>query len=142
MALGQPNDGFGIPSADWRGYAREKVKAIGSICALTEVQKQKLELAARGDVKRLLDRLEELRERFQSYYVVDVGDIRSLGRELGRETEPVRSKLHSDPFDEGSLFAKTLTKILTPEQAVKYDERRSNRRRAPDQLLPELRFGS
>src|SRR5229473_389473 len=40
-------------------YLREKIAALDFVCDLNETQRQRLQLAGRGDIKRLLDRVDD-----------------------------------------------------------------------------------
>jgi hypothetical protein len=120
------------------GKVREKIVAIERICTLTGGQKKKLELAGRGDIERLLDRVRTSRQSFETYYIPD-GDVFTLVKELTRETGELRCKLQSDIYDDDSLFAKTLRHDLTQEQVSKYGERSLNDTRARGLKLPDLK---
>src|SRR5438552_2252509 len=39
---------------------RQRVAVVDTVCGLNDMQKQKLELAGRGDVKRFIDRAQEI----------------------------------------------------------------------------------
>jgi hypothetical protein len=77
---------------------------------LSLVQQQKLHLAGRGDIKRLFDRAEESRMRFQTPAVRDKQEMRELRQEFTRESKRLRSEI-KDPFGSGSLLAKTLNHV-------------------------------
>jgi hypothetical protein len=89
-----------------------KIESIEKIYGLTDAQSQKLELAGRGDIKRFFDRVESCREDFPRQ--TQGGDV---SHELANEICRFRSEVDSGSFDDGSLFTKTLRKVLTPEQA-------------------------
>ena len=95
----------------------KKIKGIDRICVLTDEQKQKLELAGRGDIERLLERIVRLREK----YVSLLEQSEKLKELLTGEVEPMRAVFRAGPFDEGSLFAKVRKSILTAGQAAQYD---------------------
>ncbi|HTI52537.1 MAG TPA: hypothetical protein VL475_16350 [Planctomycetaceae bacterium] len=96
---------------------RKKIDAIDRVCQLTEVQKEKLELAGRGDCHRFFERADELRQRFEQVRK-DPDQVLALSREV----QPLRSLLETGPFGEGSLFAKLLKTNLTPGQSEKYQQ--------------------
>jgi hypothetical protein len=83
---------------------------------LTNSQKQKLQLAGRGDSTRLFDRIDMIGARIQLarhdrekiYHLLD--DAQSLQHDL------IRPGLSSD----GSLFFKSLERLLSVEQSIKY----------------------
>lgn len=84
-------------------------------CRLTNDQKEKLELAARGDIKRFFERVDGSRKKFQA-----VGNDANRINEIWPDIEPLQQKLHVGLFDDQSLFAKTLEKTLDEEQAASY----------------------
>ena len=94
-----------------------RVEKIARQCALTQVQKKKLLLAGRGDIKRMLDRVAEIRARLEG----DANDrtrLLALLDELG----PPRVDSSGDPFGEGSIYSKALKKTLTAEQSARYEK--------------------
>lgn len=116
-------------------YARleQRVASIDRVCQLTDAQKRKLELAGRGDIKRISDRIESLRKTFRQVHVVndihdlDDDDIRDLSTWTGAlsiEAATLHEMVDSGLFDVGSLFGKTLRSTLTAEQAAVYDKAR------------------
>ena len=98
----------------------QEIDAVERTCELTSGQKEKLRLAGRGDVKRLLDRAAEIGARFESVGGIDdLDDFAKWAEIVAAELGTIRPLLDSGPFDENSLFSKTLKRILTPEQAAK-----------------------
>jgi hypothetical protein len=99
----------------------KRVAVIDRRYGLSQVQKQKLKLAGRGDIERLEDRVNRQRPKY-------VAARRSGSDEVVRaaftEANVLRSAVKSSPFGAGSLFAKAQNTILSPEQAQKYERRR------------------
>ncbi len=98
-----------------------EIDAVDRICDLTNVQNEKLRLAGRGDVKRLLDRVDAIGTRIGD--VSEIGDLNDFvkwANELSVETEALQPVLATGPFDGNSLFVKALKTTLTPEQAAKH----------------------
>ncbi|HEV3304740.1 MAG TPA: hypothetical protein VG055_34125 [Planctomycetaceae bacterium] len=99
----------------------KRVAVIDRRYGLSQVQKQKLKLAGRGDIERLEDRVNRQRPKY-------VAARRSGSDEVVRaafaEANVLRSAVKSSPFGAGSLFAKAQNTILAPEQAQKYERRR------------------
>src|SRR5262245_6097699 len=96
----------------------KKIRLVDRVCGLDEVQKRKLELAGRGDVKQLFDRVEAVRSSYSAARLGDDG-ARAAGANfliapdgLISEMTAVRAVLNSGPFDDESLFTKTLNRIL------------------------------
>jgi hypothetical protein len=73
---------------------------------LTVQQKEKLRIAGRGDIKRLLDRIEDERKQFDSLRA----DLRGCQRFL-RGLLSLQQTYREGPFSEGSLFSKTFHRI-------------------------------
>ena len=109
-----------------------RVESVNRICELTDAQKQKLQLACRGDIKRLFDSVDVLRQKCETFYIdgENVREVPSFVDELSRQAAPLRASLLSGPFGDDSLFAKTLRHTLTPEQAAKYHSQRNGRQAA------------
>jgi len=106
-----------------------RIDELHRVCDLTEAQKQKLALAAQGDIKRFFEQVEATREKFRA-----VQNDRNAFNAIWQDVQPVQQKLASGLFGETSLLAKTLHKTLTADQRVKYqammDERDRYRHRA------------
>jgi len=98
---------------------QRKILIVDQLCGLTDSQKQKLELAGRGDIIRALDRAAEIERQFQ--LVRD--DIAKIN-ELCQEALQIRRSLIA-LTDDDSLFVKTLEKSLTPEQSASYQPLRA-----------------
>jgi hypothetical protein len=96
---------------------------------LSESQRKKLELAARGDVKRLFDDVEVLRQKF----LAAQNDGNAIGQ-LWQEIQPIQKKIAHGVLDEQSLFSKALNQTLdttqTATQQAALQERRQFRYRA------------
>jgi uncharacterized protein YjbI with pentapeptide repeats len=97
-------------------FLGQKIAETDLICGLSDQQKQKLQLAGRGDLKRLFDRIDEGRRKLLN---ADESEADAILQAL-REGAAVLSKaVHSDPFEQGSLLSKTWARTLTPEQAAR-----------------------
>ncbi|HEY3963635.1 MAG TPA: hypothetical protein VGM05_03695 [Planctomycetaceae bacterium] len=90
---------------------RQKIATIDVICELTDEQQRKLQLSGRGDIKRLIDRLEEIGARLKL-----AGDERAQIGALLAELKEIKLGLKSEFADDGSLLGKVLKRILTAEQ--------------------------
>jgi hypothetical protein len=88
-------------------FQTKKIETIVRQYRLSPNQQAKLVLAARGDAKRLFDRIEEDRRQFETLRT----DLDRFRRFL-RERRPLERMVWDDLFDAESLFAKTLKKIL------------------------------
>ena len=65
-----------------------KVGDVARASRLTELQKQKLLLAGRGDLLRLIDRMEELKARYRSAVLMP-----EIQNEINRKAGPIRAAL-------------------------------------------------
>ncbi len=92
-----------------------ELQIMDYLCELTETQKQKLELAGRGDVERLCDGIEERRMKI----LRNKNDEKKVNQ-IFREITQLKQQLESGPFGRGALFRKAMETTLTAEQAVKY----------------------
>jgi hypothetical protein len=104
------------------GLLQHDIDALSEKYALSPVQRDKLLLAGRGDVKRLFDRVEGARRRLQARVIADIAGIQELNREMSRELTPLRASLKTGTFGEGSLFAKMLKSTLTIDQIAAYEK--------------------
>jgi hypothetical protein len=89
-----------------------EIETIVRECSLTETQKKKLQLAGRGDIAQILDRVTDLRGRYVA---------------VPLDFEQVQNELHMlcnisqfCTLQEASLFRKTLRKLLNDEQLVQF----------------------
>jgi hypothetical protein len=86
---------------------------------LSNEQKKKLLLAGRGDIKRLLDRAFEERNRGPLPWGAENEFAANA-----QDDPPPRFASSGALFGEGSLFAKTLKTTVTMEQSVRYEKTR------------------
>jgi hypothetical protein len=91
------------------------VEEVERMCGISESQKQKLELAGRGDVKRLFERVEVLRKKFQL-----VKNDQNKFNEFWQDVQPFQLLFNQGAFGPDSLYHKTLKNILSSEQAVRF----------------------
>lgn len=100
-----------------------RMNEIHRICSLDQAQKQKLSLAAAGDIKRFYDDVEKMRAKFMA-----VRNDRNAFGNMWQEIQPLQQKVSSGLFETDSLFHKTIRGTLTPQQRVKYDRAELKRR--------------
>ncbi len=87
-------------------------------CNLTPVQKKKLLLAGRGDIKRFFDRIEDVRKKFSK----NRNDQNQFAQ-VWQEIQPLRNSFNSGFFDGGnSIFSKAIKATLNAEQVGKHEE--------------------
>jgi hypothetical protein len=83
-------------------------------CQLTEGQRNKLQLAGRGDIKRFTDQLDFALKKHMNAGAGEIGELR---REM-RELERIQERL----FDAGSFFSKTVLTTLSRRQLAQNDK--------------------
>jgi hypothetical protein len=99
--------------------ARQKIAVVDLVCGLSDAQKQKLELVARGDNNRLIERLEEIGRRLQ-LAKNDATKVEALAKESKSLRFPNPESANPESDKHGPLFAKTLANALTPRQLASY----------------------
>lgn len=102
---------------------------IDRLCGLTTEQKEKLQLAARGDTKRFFDEVEVVRQKFLAVR----HDQNAFGQ-IWQDIQPLQRRVSLGLHGETSIFHKALRRTLNDEQMERYqnllDERRKYRYRA------------
>ncbi len=114
------------------GIARNRLNAalelhideINRFCGITEAQKRKLQLAGRGDIKRFFDRVDDAKRR----YLLVMND---QNHNIWEDVQPLQTTLNGGIFGDDSIFAKTVKKTLSTEQAAMLadQERQRNKNR-------------
>lgn len=100
------------------------VDDVDRSCGLTPVQKKKLLLAGRGDIKRFFDRVDEVRKK----YTKDKNfNFQNQFQQLWQEIQPLQTTYNSGVFGTDSIYAKAIRATLTSEQAEKHDKVASGR---------------
>lgn len=102
-----------------------EIETLARQVLLTEAQKKKLRLAARGDVEQFINRAAELRPKLTSK-PLDQQQYVALMQEL----QPLRMTQQFGTIGETSLFRKTLRHMLTDEQRVRWQALERERRKA------------
>jgi hypothetical protein len=93
------------------------IESIDRVCHLTPPQRDKLQLAGRGDFVRLQQQVDSLR----SQYVGKIYDQNEVGKVL-EKLQPLINTYRAGLFGSSSLFSKVLHRSLTPEQLQEYDD--------------------
>ena len=101
-----------IPKKHLEEILVTKVAAAVREHNLTGQQRAKLQLAGRGDIKRFFDEVENRRTDFESDRKAYKTGLASL-----RRLEPLSKVYQSGPFEDGSLFVKTLRKLNEDRRA-------------------------
>ena len=92
-----------------------QIADVDRACGLSEEERQKLQLAASGDVRRFLDQVEALRAKF-----VGANNDQNAFNQMWQEIQPLQAKMASGLLRGDSLFAKTINKTLSPERLARH----------------------
>ena len=92
-----------------------EIELVDRTCSLTDAQKKKLRLAGRGDIHQFFSRVSELRPKLTSAPLNQQEYVKLMA-----ELQPLRMTPQSTTFSESSLFHKTLRRVLTDEQRIRY----------------------
>lgn len=110
-----------------------RVESVERACGLSDGQKNKLQLAGRGDVKRYFGSVEEVRREFRK-----VRRDQNRINEIWQKIQPLQMKFNTGIFDETSLFCKVLKRTLDPDQSGQYEQQERERRRFRYEAKVEL----
>lgn len=99
------------------------VESIDRVCRLSDPQREKLELAGHGDIKRFFEEVEEVRRQF-----MEVRRDRQRFNKIWQKISPLRTKLNVGIFNRDSLIYKVLTKTLHADQLASYQDHSLQRR--------------
>jgi hypothetical protein len=89
-----------------------KIQAVAQNHKLTAAQRAKLRTAGRGDIKRFFDQVQERRIDFEISRMNFTTGTAAL-----RRLKPLSAAYAQGPFGDGSLFSKTLNRIVTDQKA-------------------------
>ncbi|MBI3865176.1 MAG: hypothetical protein HY290_25150 [Planctomycetia bacterium] len=135
--LGNPGGGRARVESQLKALLDELVQT----CELNEDQQKRLALAARGDIKRFFERIEEVRKKVRA-----ARNDQNQAQTVWQEVSPLQQQFSRGLFGDESLFAKTVRKTLSEDQQAKYraallDRRRIGYRAAIDASLARLGNG-
>lgn len=94
-----------------RAFLTLRIDELQRTCALTPAQSQKLLLAGHGDLKRFLDQVEVVRQKF-----LKVRQDQDQFNRIWQDINPLQQKQATGIFGKSSLIEKTIQNTLTPEQ--------------------------
>jgi hypothetical protein len=111
-----------------------KIDQLERTCGISSIQKKKLQLAGTGDIKRFFDRLDDHRRKYDQ-----IKDDQQAFGKLQIEIQELANRRGNQMFAEGSIFGKTLARVLTVDQTSKIEtalrRARSFRHRAKIDLV-------
>lgn len=105
---------------------KEKIELADRICGLTDAQREKLQLTGKGDMVRLFEQIDGLRDAARAPIgrealedtVIKLHHRAKRVREFVGNPDPFHQRV--DLFGYGSLFAKVLSGMVPFEQYVKF----------------------
>lgn len=107
---------------------------VGRVGAMSPAERQKLELAGKGDIERYFERVEQVRRKF-----LEVRRNAEKFNEIWRDIQPLQRNLQFGLFEASSFFRKALGRSVSSDLAARYEaelkERRSFRHRAALELF-------
>jgi hypothetical protein len=89
------------------------IEQVNRLCAISEGQTKKLQLAGRGDIKRFFDKVDEAKRRF-------LLASNNQNNNIWMEINPLQTALSVGIFGDDSIFAKSIKTTLSNEQAARY----------------------
>ena len=92
-----------------------EVAIVDHVCELSDAQRQRLELAGRAAIQRLVEGIAERRTKFEQ-----LKDEPEQTSRLHLEIEELQRSVETGPFGTDKIFRKSLETMLTKEQLVKY----------------------
>jgi hypothetical protein len=116
---GYQGDVFGAAGNQLEFLLQARLSTADLVCGLSPEQKQKLQLAGRGDIKRLLDEIHVQRRRCE---LLDTGVRQQLPEDVVRVARSLRETLEAGPFGSGSMYVKALGRVLTGGQHGQYEK--------------------
>lgn len=119
--------------AQFNAQLKLKIESVASICGASPVQKQKLQLAGRGDIVRFFEQVEVSRKKFQS-----LKHDQNRINEVFNDIRPLQARIALGLFGPGSLFDKTLRTTLNEKQAGDWEVAERARRQFQYQAKVEL----
>ena len=111
-----------------------RIDDVDRACQLSETQKKKLQLAARGDVVHFFEKVEVVRKKF-----LLVRKDQQKFNEIWQDISPLQLQYQAGLFGDDSFYQKTLRNMLKGEQLSKFSvvdgERRKFQYRAKVELV-------
>jgi hypothetical protein len=90
-----------------------KLDWVEATCKTSEAQRKKLQIAGRGDIKRFLDEMREMKRRYRQVK----GNLVEFGK-MRQQLAAIQSSSGAEIFGESSLLSKMLRMTLSAEQLV------------------------
>jgi hypothetical protein len=123
FVYGRENGQGERPEQTLEALLRKKVDVLARAAGISGEQQRKLLLAGQGDIRRFIDRVDEIKETCKSSPFDPNG-----WQQIRKQVEPLQHEFRGGLFAGDSLFAKLLSKVLTAEQMVRCARFDSDRR--------------
>jgi hypothetical protein len=91
-----------------------RIEDLNRSCHISDLQKKKLLLAGRGDVKRFFDKIEEVKRKFQN-------GQNDPNANIWQDIQPLQIELNTGLFGDDSIYKKTISKTLDGDQISQYE---------------------
>jgi hypothetical protein len=91
-----------------------RIEDLDRSCHISDLQKKKLLLAGRGDVKRFFDKIEEVKRKFQN-------GQNDPNANIWQEIQPLQLELNTGLFGDDSIYYKTIRRTLDGDQISGYE---------------------
>jgi len=114
FVYGRENEQSERPEQTLESLLRKKVDVLARAAGVSGEQQRKLMLAGQGDIRRFVDRVDEIKETCKSSPFDQNG-----WQQIQKQVEPLQHEFRGGLFAGDSLFAKLLSKMLTAEQSAR-----------------------
>ena len=105
-----------------------RIDSLDRVCLFSDSQRQDLEFAGQGDIRRFLVRMEQAKDKAfklrESLEPLDQEKWQKLWQEVWPITQPLQQQVQNGVHDTDSLFGKVVRSLLSPEQQSRYDMER------------------
>jgi hypothetical protein len=91
-----------------------RIEDLDRACQISDLQKKKLLLAGRGDIKRFFDKIEDVKRKFQN-------GQNDPNANIWQDIQPLQVELNTGLFGDDSIFKKTIKRTLDGDQISRYD---------------------
>ena len=91
-----------------------RIEDLDRKCHISDLQKKKLLLAGRGDIKRFFDKIEDVKRKFQN-------GQNDPNANIWQDIQPLQIELNTGLFGDDSIYKKTISKTLDGDQISQYE---------------------
>jgi hypothetical protein len=91
-----------------------RIEDLDRSCHISDLQKKKLLLAGRGDIKRFFDKIEEVKRKFHN-------GQNDPNANIWQDIQPLQVELNTGLFGDDSIYYKTIRRTLDGDQISRYE---------------------